>query len=329
MSEKKQRVTPKRLRWLSRSLLLAILGAIAVILGGASLTNAKLSSGSNNCGSCHQIQPLVEEWKTSTHKDVACVECHTPPGLAGFVALQANAAKNLAIQAAGQQGPLHASVSDSSCLQCHPRETRPEVINQATLRIAHSKHEGQGCADCHKQIVHSRRFEPQTVASSTVEQVQSRCQTCHKPSQTFVHGSADVACASCHSAVIPNHDLAQKKGVFPMSSCTQCHEKQKVSTPDQCQTCHVSPHGIQQACGQCHIADNTTWAKRTFTHPVELVGKHATLKCDQCHTNGKDFKGLTYTCANCHQPKHEPRANNQCAACHTPQGWRVFGAGSL
>ncbi len=37
------------------------------------------------CASCHTVQPSVETWKTSSHKDVTCVDCHVRPGLHGFI----------------------------------------------------------------------------------------------------------------------------------------------------------------------------------------------------------------------------------------------------
>lgn len=316
-------IDPRRWKWTSRGTLFSFAGAIVVLLVMASFADVTLSSRPELCMSCHQIRPLYEEWTTSTHKGVSCVACHTEPGLAGYVKIHVKTVKNVATQALGRDELIQADVSDSSCLRCHPKEERPEVINQATLRVAHSKHDKQQCADCHKTLVHTRQLETPALVKAPVEHVDSKCQVCHKTSVEFAHGPSDVACTSCHSATVPNHDLAQKKGVFPMSGCNDCHKKERVSSPEECQTCHVSPHGIQEACGKCH-SSATTWTEKAFTHPVKLVGNHTNLKCEQCHTNGKDFKGLTYTCSNCHQPKHEQRANNVCSVCHTPLGWKVF-----
>ncbi len=32
------------------------------------------------CISCHYMQPFYDAWKTSSHNNVKCVDCHIPPG---------------------------------------------------------------------------------------------------------------------------------------------------------------------------------------------------------------------------------------------------------
>ena len=78
-----------------------------------------------------------------------------------------------------------------------------------------------------------------------------------------------------------------------MTGCIDCHKKERVGTPEECQLCHISPHGVEQACSKCH-SSTESWTDESFTHPVKLVGNHAKLKCDQCHTNKTEFKGLTF-----------------------------------
>jgi nitrate/TMAO reductase-like tetraheme cytochrome c subunit len=52
----------------------------------ASVGGVEATSQSQFCGSCHIMDPYYSTWKHSTHKDVACVECHVAPGAQNLVA---------------------------------------------------------------------------------------------------------------------------------------------------------------------------------------------------------------------------------------------------
>jgi hypothetical protein len=41
----------------------------------------EVSSTPAFCGTCHVMSPYYESWKTSSHADIACVDCHIPPGI--------------------------------------------------------------------------------------------------------------------------------------------------------------------------------------------------------------------------------------------------------
>ena len=47
----------------------------------ALLVFVQISSTPNFCGSCHIMAPYYESWKHSSHKNIACVDCHIPPGV--------------------------------------------------------------------------------------------------------------------------------------------------------------------------------------------------------------------------------------------------------
>ena len=40
-----------------------------------------VSASPQFCNSCHIMRPYVDAWKVSKHHEVACVQCHYPPGL--------------------------------------------------------------------------------------------------------------------------------------------------------------------------------------------------------------------------------------------------------
>jgi hypothetical protein len=96
--------------------------------------------------------------------------------------------------------------------------------------------------------------------------------------------------------------------------CFRCHEGN-----------HVSQDGkvIRKDCQLCHtiIAQETTVAKPSdvavaekFEHPWPLLGKHAELSCNRCHTRGR---GMVRDCATCHiRPADAPMASFPCTSCH-------------
>ncbi|MEW6231881.1 MAG: NapC/NirT family cytochrome c [Chloroflexota bacterium] len=296
---------------------LLLLGALLGVLLLVGAGGVALSSRPDFCVTCHEIRPAYDQWRTSLHYGVNCLDCHTEPGLAGYLKVNLAGARHTLVHlTAGYHIPENPDVKDESCLRCHSREKRPEESLRTTLRIAHSKHTKERCADCHGRLVH---IPPGEARKGDVEPHEVRdCTVCHTP-QTCPHGEAEVACMSCHKVIIPRHEPARERGIL-RESCQECHSKLKVGSPEYCQTCHVSPHGINVACSRCHTS-RASWTEHTFRHPVELVGRHAALQCSQCH-GVQRLTGLKYDCALCHAPPAPHTWRSDCAKCHSPEGWR-------
>ena len=322
-------------RW--RGLLIALgslVAALVVVLGGGLVVSPRPSS----CLTCHEMEAYYTQWASSTHKDVICLDCHTEPGLVGVVKIEASMLKNSAGHVAGAyEMPIRADVRDDSCLRCHPRDSRPEVLPQATIRISHSAHNDIQCAQCHGRLVHTLGQET-TVPTVTHKGGEKACQVCHTP-EVCPHGSAQVDCQSCHSASIPRHNLREQTNVITREDCIDCHNKMRVSAEENCQTCHVSPHGIDRSCNKCHTSTDT-WHDKQLVHAFPLDGGHSSVACTKCHTStstdaakvktAAPLAGATHTangtpsplCANCHQPPHKPLGDGNCATCHSPDGWK-------
>jgi len=279
---------------------------------------AAISSQPGFCINCHEIRPAYDQWLTSSHYGVTCTNCHTEPGLNGYIKVNVTGAQHLLKHLTSDyQVPAEADVHDASCLNCHPKESRPESSIRTTLIIAHSKHDQEQCADCHGRLVHVASANQ--VSTEPKPHIVRDCTVCHTP-ENCPHGDATLACTSCHSGNVPKHELALERGVMPRASCQECHIKNKVGSPEYCQTCHISPHGVSVACSRCHTSQ-TTWTEHTFNHPVPLVGKHAGQDCGKCHGT-KTLAGLKYVCSNCHQPPAAHKGTNgDCAQCHSPEGW--------
>ena len=58
-------IDPRRWNWLSKRGYFSMAGVTVIILLLAGFVDVNLSSKPGLCKSCHEIQPLYEEWKTS------------------------------------------------------------------------------------------------------------------------------------------------------------------------------------------------------------------------------------------------------------------------
>ncbi|MEO8625629.1 MAG: NapC/NirT family cytochrome c [Candidatus Limnocylindrales bacterium] len=78
------------------------------------------------CGTCHTMAPEIKGYEISAHRNVACVECHTEPGLAGWFKAKLNGTRQLIEMIAGTfptpiPAPDHAMLpsTDVTCKRCH------------------------------------------------------------------------------------------------------------------------------------------------------------------------------------------------------------------
>src|SRR5512145_92717 len=74
---------PRRMGRLTHPLRIAIqLGILAVIvLAVGSVGFIEYSAQPSFCDNCHIMEPYYQSWATSSHNDVACIECHYAPGV--------------------------------------------------------------------------------------------------------------------------------------------------------------------------------------------------------------------------------------------------------
>ncbi|HXG52646.1 MAG TPA: NapC/NirT family cytochrome c [candidate division Zixibacteria bacterium] len=111
--------------------------------------------------------------------------------------------------------------------------------------------------------------------------------------------------------------------LFP--GCFRCHDGK-----------HVSPEGkvIRNECSLCHtiigqearaVASPEVEMAEKFEHPWPLAGKHAELRCNQCHFRGRGLEG---DCASCHEARAElhQRPAHGAVPCETCHGARLAAA---
>jgi hypothetical protein len=283
----------------------------------------------NNCLNCHTEIRSRMSAKKGYHASIGskeCVECHKEHHGLKFTLIRFDKEKF----DHGQTGyTLEGKHATLKCEQCHAKEKINANDIQAMSDARKAKTYlglGTACLSCHKDE-HRGQFK-------------SECQQCHgmkgwKPAAKFVHENARFKLAGAHTTV----------------ECAKCHKKtwengavtQFVRLEfETCQSCHSDPHKgkFTQACSQCHSVESWhTVRSKSFDHGATqfpLKGKHAALKCEQCHPKDPKAKnpsgdlGFHITkfsaCRNCHADAHAKQFDSRkdvgaCNACHTEQGF--------
>ncbi len=151
----------------------------------------------------------------------------------------------------------------------------------------------------------------------------TNCTKCHDLGR---HGAEQLKCLECHTEI--RDRIAQRRGMHAI---------------------WVGAGGTSKECARCHSDHNGAdfplihWepSREALDHTktgFALTGKHAGLKCEQCHNpqniseaarNGiqvKDLKrtylGLSSACASCHVDEHRGQVGKDCARCHTVEAWK-------
>ncbi len=147
-----------------------------------------------------------------------------------------------------------------------------------------------------------------------------------------------------------NLSLAHAK-LEGLSNCTKCHVLGRQVQQSKCLACHTeikqlidenkgyhaSPEVRNKKCWACHSEHHgrdfriINFNPKKFDHleaGFKLTGKHAQLKCIQCHqpkfiSNKKLFDkrkgtylGLSTNCVSCHQDVHQGTLGKNCGSCH-------------
>jgi hypothetical protein len=119
-------------------------------------------------------------------------------------------------------------------------------------------------------------------------------------------------CADCHGS-----DLAH----FDQATCAICHEGLDATFMRR----HEAAFG--RTCLLCHRGNARDGAN--FDHnrlAFKLVGKHAQVQCEGCHSTSSPARlpqNTPQDCYACHakNDKHAGKFGQQCGQCHTPNGW--------
>jgi nitrate/TMAO reductase-like tetraheme cytochrome c subunit len=257
-------------------LVVAVFGAVA--LGAYAI---EITGHPKFCASCHNMDEYYVSWEHSSHKDVACIECHAKPGVAGLVEAKAQGMVQLVEYISGSYGTKpHGEISSASCQQgdCHG-----QIVNDGKvlmlfdkIKFRHDKHLSEhpngkslNCVSCHGQTVQDQHISVSKTTCLTChfydrgdkEVAAGDCETCHvvpEEEVTFVDepfshkdfmaGDGHVTCIHCHSQV------TQGSGIVSRTRCMACHledeEHSKVEDQEEFHLIHVSAGHFD--CLTCH-----------------------------------------------------------------------------
>lgn len=298
-----------------------------------------------SCIVCHYMDPFYDQWKTSKHNGVNCLECHDFKPL--FITV--TTIKYLT----GLYNPKpHAKVENAACMSqaCHlNRIDNPEEYLEGKVTFNHKEHvtklkrgESLRCTTCHYQIVQGEHISVDKrvcflchFKGMSRGQAIGGCPSCHgTPTQVveregfyFSHDSylkIGVECKQCHI------DVARGSGEVPRGKCFECHvgrDRDKYN-PLALHKVHVTQGGFE--CLRCH---------EEIRHgEIELV-RTFEVKCDTCHkrlhSNQKEMYMGTGARGVPDTPSRMFSAQVACDGCHTQEipniesGIKVRGEKSL
>jgi hypothetical protein len=236
-------------------------------------------------------------------------------------------------------GPLmqgHKDLEGNDCLKCH----------DAGKGISSTK-----CMDCHKDI--KKAFDSKSGFHGINTQACIKCHSDHKgrdfdsttvDTKSFDHAKltgyslegkhASIKCLECHTQKRTDKVIRKNEIKFfgQASTCVSCHKKDDV---------HFFKGDFgKKDCIACHT--NKSWTDQVkFNHNADtkfkLVGRHAEMKCNDCHQPDKKQKKVmkyawanlqTAKCLACHQDQHKknlgPRfSGGDCTVCHSQSLWKI------
>ena len=303
---------------------LASLAALGVATVAASSWYYGGADG-KGCARCHEIRPMVDAWSQSSHRKVACHQCHG----SSFTAELRMHAKNL------QRVWLHARGETPEQIHLRHRDVEPLLAR---------------CAACHQQEFADWRSGPHGTTYAAMfldakqnanQQLMDDCLRCHgmhfdggirdlvtpldrKGPWAFVRAEyADmpaVPCLTCHEVHRPGEPFAARAQRAAVGARAQELARPSLALYDRRALEHVgladlplpamregdravkaSPDRRQALCYQCHAprAERQVFSGDDRTP----VGVHEGLSCLACHA--KHGQATRASCANCH-----PRLSN-------------------
>ena len=348
--------------WIWRGLLTL---AVFIPAAAASLfLGVQVSSQPRFCGTCHYMQPYYESWKTSMHKEVACVECHIPPGVSSEVRKKYEALAMVARYFTGTYSTNPwAEVDDQSCLRggCHEtrlllgRELYRNILFDHQPHLTELRREKRlRCTSCHSQIVQGSHISvtPTTCflchfKGKALNEGTARCTLCHEIPErrietaglSFDHGEVkrfDMDCVLCHQGVVKGD------GDVPRERCNTCHNDverlNRYGETEFLHRKHVTDHKVE--CLNCHIE---------IVHKVPDREEALATGCRICHSaaaghspvrdlyRGIGGEGVTprpaamylagIRCEACHnvaKGEHVTASEVSCMACHGPKYLTIY-----
>lgn len=281
----------------------ALLALVAMAIAAVSviqLVSYFAASQPSTCASCHIMEPYVDAWKTSVHKDVTCVTCHREWRFA--------LSKTYLTYAMGiYTTHLRAEVPDARCLKCHEhQDLDTDESFLKNIHFSHKSHLGEmrrgkslHCTSCHTGHTVMGTGSGEGVKPST-DVDESVCFTCHfKGAET---GQAATGCLVCHGP--PTTVVTHQGFQFDHGS----YLKRDV----RCDLCHVEvtkgdANVPKERCTSCHVSRIEAYGDSVKVHEIHL--RRHEIDCARCHSRMEHGKvamapALGERCDACHKPSH-------------------------
>ena len=152
-------INKKILLWDKKKILLLILAVPFLLIGTFLLMKQPVISsamdGPGFCGRCHVMQPYIETYLASSHREAAtCGSCHVPYDfLRGGIYKSYTGTKDLLAVLTGRDEHIRISelgkgVVQENCLRCH--NTLMREIGDTVENC------GSYCFDCHQGVPHMK-----------------------------------------------------------------------------------------------------------------------------------------------------------------------------
>ena len=321
----------RRLRFYEALLLIFI----ALVIGAWSVK--EITESALFCGNtCHIMRPYYEDWKSSSHNHISCVQCHLTPDEGHQFVPQFRALAQVASYLTRTYGRhTRAEVSDSACLRedCHSKRLlEGKVQFLRNVLFDHSPHLQQlrrgkimRCTTCHSQVAMGSHITVSEGACFTCHFKErnpstTRCQLCHQIPEgsradfggPFDHSSMiqlQVPCEMCHD------DVIQGNGDVRPDSCADCHERPREAAAENpvevMHRKHVTDHKVD--CDRCH---------EPIVHAIpSRTGGAPATDCEACHEGRHRGIYLLYEGRGARDIPESPSpmyvARVACRGCHT------------
>ncbi|MFZ5824233.1 MAG: hypothetical protein ACOY94_07895 [Bacillota bacterium] len=329
----------RKINWAIPGLLamLLIIGGIALAqsLAATSPDPAKLAT---QCSACHGMDEYVASWKTSSHKDVACTECHADHGVRGWLEMQLG---QIRMVTAATRDPnfdiakVATEVPSQRCLDCHSRQMpwvmqdlKPpkldengEPIRVAASELTHFKalagHDLHltldnplSCTECHATTSHGPAERPYQVRVW-----HNTCLECHAEEKVAMSVRTTISCSACHTDL----DLVSPDD-HKQADFRTVHGQSAAANVQSCQQCHLTPGLVKLNPGDQPPAAFFQTVSQERAHPTTPEMPPGSLKA---------VEGLKDACSACHgitMPHPESWLTNHtegfrdrpelCASCH-------------
>jgi hypothetical protein len=290
-------------------------------------------SSAQNLESALSPGPLV---RSHAKLEGQCSECHVRFDRAGQDGRCLACHKDVA-QDIRARKRLHGKQVQQTCRSCHVDHRGLDMViapldtktfdHAKTDYLLRGKHVGPECKACH-------------TAGKKYREAPQDCLSCHLKDDKH-KGTLGKDCANCHvEQGWQETKFDHSKTNFPLTGkhipakCDSCH-KTKVynDVPSTCVGCHRKEDKHKgrygEKCETCH--GTKSWTSISFRHDTDtrypLRGKHATTKCDSCHTGHLYRDKLGTDCIDCHRKddKHKGSLGVACLNCHVERSWKEVG----